>query len=263
MNASSSSDDDDPPGASTWEGEEDETSEASGDSNAAGERARRVEAAATKRLSLSERLRRLDAAAAAAPPPPPPPRGVKTKRRRRDAATPPGRASKNAPAEASSRRRPPAPRRLGAEAQRRDPRFDALSTGGDAAAATRRYAFLAEREKEELKASRAYLKTKRGRRDAAARGDYERRVSKQRQREHDERRRAVTARFRREERSKVKKTGKAPYYAKRSVLKGAVAQDRFADLKNRGKLGAFLAKRGRRAGLLEKGARRQGGDPTR
>ena len=97
----------------------------------------------------------------------------------------------------------------------------------------------------------------------AARGDYERRVSKQRQREHDERRRAVTARFRREERSKVKKTGKAPYYAKRSVLKGAVAQDRFADLKNRGKLGAFLAKRGRRAGLLEKGARRQGGDPTR
>ena len=133
----------------------------------------------------------------------------------------------------------------------------------DAAAATRRYAFLAEREKEELKASRAYLKTKRGRRDAAARGDYERRVSKQRQREHDERRRAVTARFRREERSKVKKTGKAPYYAKRSVLKGAVAQDRFADLKNRGKLGAFLAKRGRRAGLLEKGARRQGGDPTR
>ena len=260
MNASSSSDDDDAPGASTWEGE-DETSEASGDSNAAGERARRVEAAATKRLSLSERLRRLDAAAAAAPPPPPP-RGVKTKRRRRDAATPPGRASKNAPAEASSRRRP-APRRLGADAQRRDPRFDALSTGGDAAAATRRYAFLAEREKEELKASRAYLKTKRGRRDAAARGDYERRVSKQRQREHDERRRAVTARFRREERSKVKKTGKAPYYAKRSVLKGAVAQDRFADLKNRGKLGAFLAKRGRRAGLLEKGARRQGGDPTR
>ena len=160
-------------------------------------------------------------------------------------------------------RRRPAPRRLGADAQRRDPRFDALSTGGDAAAATRRYAFLAEREKEELKASRAYLKTKRGRRDAAARGDYERRVSKQRQREHDERRRAVTARFRREERSKVKKTGKAPYYAKRSVLKGAVAQDRFADLKNRGKLGAFLAKRGRRAGLLEKGARRQGGDPTR
>ena len=259
MNASSSSDDDDPPGAITWEGE-DETSEASGDS-AAGERARRVEAAATKRLSLSERLRRLDAAAAA--PPPPPPRGVKTKRRRRDAATPPGRASKNAPAEASSRRRPPAPRRLGADAQRRDPRFDALSTGGDAAAATRRYAFLAEREKEELKASRAYLKTKRGRRDAAARGDYERRVSKQRQREHDERRRAVTARFRREERSKVKKTGKAPYYAKRSVLKGAVAQDRFADLKNRGKLGAFLAKRGRRAGLLEKGARKQGNDPTR
>ena len=263
MNASSSSDDDDAPGASTWEGE-DETSEASGDSDAAGERARRVEAAATKRLSLSERLRRLDAAAAAAPPqPPPPPRGVKTKRRRRDAATPPGRASKNAPAEASSRRRPPAPRRLGADAQRRDPRFDALSTGGDAAAATRRYAFLAEREKEELKASRAYLKTKRGRRDAAARGDYERRVSKQRQREHDERRRAVTARFRREERSKVKKTGKAPYYAKRSVLKGAVAQDRFADLKNRGKLGAFLAKRGRRAGLLEKGARKQGNDPTR
>ena len=154
---------------------------------------------------------------------------------------------------------PLAPRNL----RRRDPRFDALSTGGDAAAATRRYAFLAEREKEELKASRAYLKTKRGRRDAAARGDYERRVSKQRQREHDERRRAVTARFRREERSKVKKTGKAPYYAKRSVLKGAVAQDRFADLKNRGKLGAFLAKRGRRAGLLEKGARRQGGDPTR
>ena len=99
--------------------------------------------------------------------------------------------------------------------------------------------------------------------DAAARGDYERRVSKQRQREHDERRRAVTARFRREERSKVKKTGKAPYYAKRSVLKGAVAQDRFADLKNRGKLGAFLAKRGRRAGLLEKGARKQGNDPTR
>ena len=264
MNASSSSDDDDPPGASTWEGEEDETSEASGDSDAAGERARRVEAAATKRLSLSERLRRLDAAAAAAPPqPPPPPRGVKTKRRRRDAATPPGRASKNAPAEASSRRRPPAPRRLGADAQRRDPRFDALSTGGDTAAATRRYAFLAEREKEELKASRAYLKTKRGRRDAAARGDYERRVSKQRQREHDERRRAVTARFRREERSKVKKTGKAPYYAKRSVLKGAVAQDRFADLKNRGKLGAFLAKRGRRAGLLEKGARKQGNDPAR
>ena len=258
MNASSSSDDDDAPGASTWEGEDEEAS----DSNAAGERARRVQAAATKRLSLSERLRRLDAAAAAAPPPPPPPRGVKTKRRRRDAATPPGRASKNAPAEASSRRRP-APRRLGADAQRRDPRFDALSTGGDAAAATRRYAFLAEREKEELKASRAYLKTKRGRRDAAARGDYERRVSKQRQREHDERRRAVTARFRREERSKVKKTGKAPYYAKRSVLKGAVAQDRFADLKNRGKLGAFLAKRGRRAGLLEKGARRQGGDPTR
>ena len=166
-------------------------------------------------------------------------------------------------APSSSRRRSPAPLRLGADAQRRDPRFDALSTGGDAAAATRRYAFLAEREKEELKASRAYLKTKRGRRDAAARGDYERRVSKQRQREHDERRRAVTARFRREERSKVKKTGKAPYYAKRSVLKGAVAQDRFADLKNRGKLGAFLAKRGRRAGLLEKGARRQGGDPTR
>merc|ERR1711903_163831 len=241
MNASSSSDDDDAPGASTWEGEDETSSEATGDSNAAGERARRVEAAATKRLSLSERLRRLDAAAAAAPPLPPP-----------------ARASKNAPAEASSRRRPPAPRRLGADAQRRDPRFDALSTGGDAAAATRRYAFLAEREKEELKASRAYLKTKRGRRDAAARGDYERRVSKQRQREHDERRRAVTARFRREERSKVKKTGKAPYYAKRSVLKGAVAQDRFADLKNRGKLGAFLAKRGRRAGLLEKGARRQG-----
>ena len=130
-------------------------------------------------------------------------------------------------------------------------------------AAPRRYAFLAEREKEELKASRAYLKTKRGRRDAAARGDYERRVSKQRQLEHDERRRAVTARFRREERSKVKKTGKAPYYAKRSVLKGAVAQDRFADLKNRGKLGAFLAKRGRRAGLLEKGARKQGNDPAR
>ena len=74
MNASSSSDDDDPPGASTWEGEEDETSEASGDSNAAGERARRVEAAATKRLSLSERalwdaavvqLRRLDQATTA------------------------------------------------------------------------------------------------------------------------------------------------------------------------------------------------------
>ena len=80
MNASSSSDDDDAPGASTWE-REDETSEASGDSNAAGERALRVEAAATKRLSLSERLRRLDAAAAAAPPQPPPPRGVKTKRR--------------------------------------------------------------------------------------------------------------------------------------------------------------------------------------
>ena len=57
MNASSSSDDDDAPGASTWEGE-DETSEANGDSNAAGKRARRVEAAATKRLSLSERLRR-------------------------------------------------------------------------------------------------------------------------------------------------------------------------------------------------------------
>ncbi len=73
MNASSSSDDDDAPGASTWEGE-DETSEASGDSNAAGKRALRVEAAATKRLSLSERLRRLDAAAAAAPPQPPPPR---------------------------------------------------------------------------------------------------------------------------------------------------------------------------------------------
>ena len=48
MNASSSSDDDDAPGASTWE-REDETSEASGDSNAAGERALRVEAAATKR----------------------------------------------------------------------------------------------------------------------------------------------------------------------------------------------------------------------
>ena len=62
---------------------------------------------------------------------------------------------------------------------------------------------------------------------------------------------------------KDKKTGKAPYYAKRSVLKGAVAQDRFADLKNRGKLGAFLAKRGRRAGLLEKGARKQGNDPAR
>ncbi len=92
MNASSSSDDDDAPGASTWEGE-DEPSEARG-ASAAGERARRVEAAATKRLSLSERLRRLDAAAAAAPPqPPPPPRGVKTKRRRRDAATPPGRAT--------------------------------------------------------------------------------------------------------------------------------------------------------------------------
>ena len=60
MNASSSSDDDDAPGASTWEGE-DETSGASGDSNAAGKRALRVEAAATKRLSLSERLRRLDA----------------------------------------------------------------------------------------------------------------------------------------------------------------------------------------------------------
>merc|ERR1711903_27543 len=67
MNASSSSDDDDAPGASTWEGEDETSSEATGDSNAAGERARRVEAAATKRLSLSERLRRLDAAAAAAP----------------------------------------------------------------------------------------------------------------------------------------------------------------------------------------------------
>ena len=84
MNASSSSDDDDAPGASTWEGE-DETSEATGDSNAAGERARRVEAAATKRLSLSERLRRLDAAAAAAPPQPPPPPPPRRRRRRHGA----------------------------------------------------------------------------------------------------------------------------------------------------------------------------------
>ena len=84
MNASSSSDDDDAPGASTWEGEDETSWEATGDSDAAGKRALRVEAAATKRLSLSERLRRLDAAAAATPPQPP--RGVKTKRRRRDAA---------------------------------------------------------------------------------------------------------------------------------------------------------------------------------
>ena len=252
-------------GDASSEEEDDDASSEDGDSSdgAGDDRAPRVEAPATKGLSLGERLRRLDAAADAAPPPPPP-RG-KNKRRRRDDATVPGRASKNAPAEASSRRRAPGRRGGAADVRGRDPRFDALSTGGDApvdaAAAARRYAFLGEKERAELAVSRAYLRTRRGRRDAAAKTDHERRVSRQRQREHDERTREVKGRFRREERAAVRATGKAPYYVKQSVLRGAVAQDRFADLKKRGKLGAFLAKKGRRTGPLEAGARRQGRDP--
>ena len=206
-------------------------------------------------LSLGERLRRLEeeatARAAAA---------TSAKDLRKARAAPKAarsRPSKNAPAEQSSKKRPAARTIEGLKKKQtvRDPRFEALCGTYDAHATEKRYGWLDDHEAEEISRKQGQLKTKKGRKDAGLKAEVDDAVRKRKQRKHDERKRDVVRSMKREERTKVK-AGKQPYYAKKSVVKQRLLEDRFDQLKKAGKLNGFLRKKARKpTSLLEAGAR--------
>ncbi|KAH8098854.1 hypothetical protein JL720_1824 [Aureococcus anophagefferens] len=137
----------------------------------------------------------------------------------------------------------------------RDPRFEALCGTYDAHATEKRYGWLDDHEAEEISRKQGQLKTKKGRKDAGLKAEVDDAVRKRKQRKHDERKRDVVRSMKREERTKVK-AGKQPYYAKKSVVKQRLLEDRFDQLKKAGKLNGFLRKKARKpTSLLEAGAR--------
>ncbi|KAK7237362.1 hypothetical protein SO694_000960102 [Aureococcus anophagefferens] len=111
----------------------------------------------------------------------------------------------------------------------------------------------ATHEAEEISRKQGQLKTKKGRKDAGLKAEVDDAVRKRKQRKHDERKRDVVRSMKRAERTKVK-AGKQPYYAKKSVVKQRLLEDRFDQLKKAGKLNGFLRKKARKpTSLLEAG----------
>lgn len=150
-----------------------------------------------------------------------PPRPKKVSRKE---VIPAKRASKHAPMEVSSRQRPQKQART-STTSRRDPRFE--STSGELKADLFRssYGFLEEHEAAEIKQS----------------GDPEllrRRVERQRK----ESERDVKAKLKREERQAVAQ-GKKPFFLKRAQIKRKVLEQRFDDLRKRGKLDTFMRRK--------------------
>lgn len=136
----------------------------------------------------------------------------------------------------------------------RDPRFEDLCGKTDAAAASRNYGWLDDHEAAEIARGKAVLRTKRGGRDAALKADVEKRVVRRKQRKHDERKADVVRSLKKTERDAVK-GGKAPYFAKKRVVKQALLEDRFSQLQKSGKLNGFLRKKARTGkSTLEAGA---------
>ena len=193
---------------------------------------------------------------------------VKARRAARRAdAGPSKRANKNRPTEAPVHVRPPRLRQIiqTAAHERRDPRFDPLVTGRDAAAAkvatrkrgaavaaasdpaTRRYAFLydetlpAERDdivaqlkKVKSPAARSALQARLTRISQALAGERDRRAAAARDKERRSTERAAV------------RAGKKPFYPKASALREAALATRFETLKSTGELDAHLAKRRRK-----------------
>ena len=250
------------------EEEEAESSDDAGyDSEAEAAAAAEEEAAAAKRrvtkrsgLSLGERLKRLEAEKAEKAVTATSDRDLK--RRRAGGSSRPQaakRSSKNAPAEVSSRKRPAATKVIEGLAKKaknaRDPRFEALCGTFNPVAMEQSYGWLDAHEAAEIERKQAHLKTKRGRKDTALKAEVDAAVVRRKQRKHEERKKGVVRGIKRKERQAVKE-GKQPYYAKKSVIKQALLDDRFDQLKKSGKLNGFLRKKARKpTSLLEAGAR--------
>lgn len=159
----------------------------------------------------------------------------RAKKAPRKEVIPAKRPSKHAPMEVSSRRRPQ--KQAGATTStRRDPRFEATSGELKSDLFRSTYGFLEEHEAAEIKQS----------------GDKEllrRRVERQRR----ESERDVKSKLKRDERKAVAQ-GKKPFFLKRAQIKRKVLEQRFDDLRKRGKLDTFMrrkAKKMRRASSLE------------
>lgn len=126
--------------------------------------------------------------------------------------------------------------------RRFDPRFDPACSTGDAATATRSYAFLRDmRAAEEAELDRA---ARRGDDAAARRLKSMRSVDEaaaERAREEDVRRT-----LRREERDRVASGGKRAWYVKEKVVKEKVIERKFEELKSSGRLQKYVERRRKR-----------------
>mmetsp|Transcript_74813 Transcript_74813/g.223064 ORF Transcript_74813/g.223064 Transcript_74813/m.223064 type:complete len:246 (-) Transcript_74813:6-743(-) len=151
------------------------------------------------------------------------------------------KAQKGAPLEVSSRRPVQPPRRAKAKRnQPRDPRFDDFSGSLDVDMFRKSYSFIEEYREEELQSLKEQADLLKRRREDPDE-DYDeldealvdritsevrRRVRQDKQRRHLGDMRAAELQLKREEREKVRATGKTPYFHKRADVRQLVRQAR-------------------------------------
>lgn len=145
---------------------------------------------------------------------------------------------KGAPEEVSSRKPVAPPKGIKRKAvQPRDPRFDDMSGNLDMDKFQQNYAFLEEYREEELKELKRdvfRVKKKMRRSKSAAAADLQEsmsaeirtRIQQDKQRKHLGEMQTAERSVRREEREKVRTTGKTPYYHKRGAIRKMVAEKR-------------------------------------